>query len=304
MGWEAAHPRGLAARLLVGGARVRPCHRVAHLQRGRARHPHQERQVDHGLSVWRLRAHRRRRARARGLCRGGRAWPGRHRARPVPAHRLRRRQPGPLGQGRLAPVQGLVSLAARTLLGRPQAEGQGALPREPGPVDHLAGPPPKRASEEEAHDHPTRRPCARTRQSRDSRTGTPDRPARQPAGQATGCSRRDDRSRSCGRMSRPAPSLRWRGSSASPRRRCASISPASIDAPAVRTRRRPRISSGRRRVPPAAGTGVGRVVGSASATADVPAIGGNPWGGPAARRPRPSPFRARLGSPNYAEGPR
>jgi len=98
-------------------------------------------------------------------------------------------------------------------------------------------PSPKRASEEEAHDHPTRRPCARTRQSRDrtrdGRTGTPDKPARPQTGQATRCSRRDDRSRSCAPTSPPAPPPPPPVISASRRRRCASTSRGCIGEPGV-----------------------------------------------------------------------
>ena len=86
LGRPAAHLRGLAARVLVGGARVRPRHRPPHLQRGRSRAPRARTPSRRWPGRRPLHARRRRRERARGLRRRRRPEPGRHRHGPVDQH--------------------------------------------------------------------------------------------------------------------------------------------------------------------------------------------------------------------------
>ncbi len=111
LGRPAPRLRALAARVLVGGPRVRSRDRPPHLQRGRPRHPAQEHEVHDGQRRRAVHARRRRRARARGLRRRGRPQPGRHRPGPGPEHGPA--QPAPARPARPAPLRHRVPAQRR-----------------------------------------------------------------------------------------------------------------------------------------------------------------------------------------------
>ena len=157
LGRPAARLRGLAARVLVGGPRVRPRDRPADLQRGRPRHPAQEHQVHDGQRRRPLHARRRRRARARGLRRRGRPQPGRHRPGPGPEHGPA--QPAPARPARPAPLRDRVPAQRRD---HALAQLRRRAPARPQPVGqhHRRAPRPQVSRAVHRPHHRDRRPRA------------------------------------------------------------------------------------------------------------------------------------------------